>query len=41
MSDKTVDKCEKCGYDLDTFACKIRCHIQINTGAAKASRDFN
>jgi hypothetical protein len=28
-------KCEKCGYDEDSFACKIR-HLQINTGDAKA-----
>lgn len=31
--------CEDCGYPEDTFACKIRCHIQINTGDAKAAND--
>jgi hypothetical protein len=30
-----VEKCEKCGYAEDSFACKIR-HLQINTGDAKA-----
>ena len=32
-----MTKCEKCGYDEDSFACKIR-HLQINTGDAKAGR---
>ena len=27
--------CKDCGYDVDSFACKIR-HLQINTGDAKA-----
>jgi hypothetical protein len=27
-----------CGYEEDSFACKIR-HIQINTGVAKANKD--
>lgn len=28
-----------CGYELDSFACKIR-HLSMNTGAAKAANDF-
>lgn len=30
--------CPDCGYQIDSFACKIR-HIQINSGAAKAAND--
>ena len=33
-----AEKCEGCGYERDSFACRIR-HIQINTGDAKAARD--
>lgn len=40
MTEETLDKCERCGYDEGSFACKIR-HISMNTGDAKASRDFN
>lgn len=30
--------CDRCGYARGSFACKI-CHVQINTGAAKAAND--
>lgn len=30
--------CSGCGYQIGSFACKIR-HLQINTGAAKAAGD--
>lgn len=33
-----AEKCEGCGYEQDTFACRIR-HIHLNTGDAKASKD--
>lgn len=28
-----------CGYEEGSFACRIR-HVHLNTGAAKAARDF-
>lgn len=34
----TAQDCEGCGYEVDSFACKIR-HLQINTGCAKAAND--
>jgi hypothetical protein len=34
-----VDVCEVCGYPEGSFACKIRCHIFLNTGDAKAAND--
>lgn len=28
--------CERCNYPLDSFACKIRCHIHVDTSWARA-----
>lgn len=39
MSDEP-EKCDRCGYPADSFACRIR-HIHMNTGDAKASRDID
>jgi hypothetical protein len=30
--------CEECGYELNTFACKIR-HQQINVAGLKRARE--
>jgi hypothetical protein len=39
VAEEEVEMCPDCKkYPIDSFACKIR-HIQINSGAAKASRD--
>lgn len=35
MTSKEDKELHSCGYEEDSFACKIR-HIQINTGDAKA-----
>jgi hypothetical protein len=32
------EHCPKCGYELDSYACKIR-HVYLNTGDAKAAND--
>lgn len=34
-----TDPCPSCGKERDTFACKMRCSIHINTGTAKAAND--
>ena len=36
-----AETCPKCGYPEDSFACKIRCHLFMNTGDAKAARDVD
>lgn len=35
-----ISVCPDCGKPEGSFACKVR-HLQINTGAAKSSRDLN
>lgn len=35
MTSEEDKKLHSCGYEEDSFACKIR-HIQINTGDAKS-----
>jgi hypothetical protein len=36
--DRSSTPRHSCGYEEDSFACKIR-HLQINTGVAKAADD--
>lgn len=35
-SEEETPELHSCGYEEDTFACKIR-HLQINSGSAKAN----